>query len=306
MIACVGIFISLLYLTGMYYLGSAAKIDFKAWDVGTVTAGDFTVEYQIPSVVWKKFEDAHTDHTRSEGADFEDYLKKEFESIISQEPSVLYPNLVVPPSIKIANITFAFNNAKLIALLRTRGSIVAAGQFGKLPPVDVKINELKTHDLQALTKPVSAFITFETQDGYERACELKGTEKCNGEVIADKEFDGAPLFFVEAPEPTNIIWEHRQITYKDQMFRTIVVSVIIVFLLFLAFMAFYTLKQQTVANYKKYPPTTNCSGLYSDFSVPGGEGVTTPIVVSTNTIFEQTAEADKALIKKYGTGTGVY
>lgn len=44
-VACIGIFISLLYLTGMYYLGSVAKIDFKAWDVGTVTAGDFTVEY---------------------------------------------------------------------------------------------------------------------------------------------------------------------------------------------------------------------------------------------------------------------
>ena len=74
----------------MYYLGSVASIDFKAWDVGTVTASDFTVEYQIPKKVWKKFEDNHTDHTRAEGCDFEDYLKREFENIVSQEPSVLF------------------------------------------------------------------------------------------------------------------------------------------------------------------------------------------------------------------------
>jgi len=56
-----------------------------------VTASDFTVEYQIPKVVWKKFEDNHTDHTRAEGTDFEEYLRNEFERIVSAQPSVLYP-----------------------------------------------------------------------------------------------------------------------------------------------------------------------------------------------------------------------
>jgi len=51
------------------------------------------------------------------------------------------------------------------------------------------------------------------------------------------------------------------------MIRTSIVSAVIVFLLFLAFMAFYTLKQQTIANYKKYPPTIDCTGLYADFNV---------------------------------------
>ena len=210
------------------------------------------------------------------------------------------------PPAKIANITFAFANAKLIDLLRQRGALVAAGQFGKLPPVDIKINEMKTHDLQSLTKPVAAFITFETQDGFERACEFKGKTRWNGDVVSDREFDGCPLYFEEAPEPTNIIWEHRQNTAKKQLIKTAVVSVIIVFLLFLAFMAFYTLKQQTVANYKKYPPTTNCNSLYTDFSVAGTPGVITPIPVSTNIIFAKTAYSDKILIKNYGTGTGVY
>ena len=51
-VACIGILISLLYLTCCYYLSTVASIEFKQWDVGTVTASDFTVEYQIPKVVW--------------------------------------------------------------------------------------------------------------------------------------------------------------------------------------------------------------------------------------------------------------
>lgn len=45
LVSCVGILISLLYLTCCYYLSKVAAIEFKQWDVGTVTAGDFTVEY---------------------------------------------------------------------------------------------------------------------------------------------------------------------------------------------------------------------------------------------------------------------
>lgn len=113
LISCIGILISLLYLTCCYYLSTVASIEFKQWDVGTVTASDFTVEYQIPKVVWKKFEDQHEDKTKAEGTDFEEYLKVEFERIVSAQPSVLYPDQE-PTAIKIANITFAFKNAKLI------------------------------------------------------------------------------------------------------------------------------------------------------------------------------------------------
>jgi hypothetical protein len=245
-----------------------AAIEFKQWDVGTVTASDFTVEYQIPKVVWKKFEDQHTDKTRAEGTDFEEYLRGEFERIVSAQPSVLYPEQGTPP-VKIANITFAFKNAKLIRLLKKRGTAVADGQFRNLPKIDEEINQLKEKDLQALTKPVSAFITFETQDGFERACEFKGSFNCKGEVIADHEFDGAPLYFDDAPEPTNIIWEHRENSYSTQMHRTIIVTGIIVFLLLLAFFAFYYLKKITVENYRKYPPTTNCGDIYNIFKIKG-------------------------------------
>lgn len=220
---------------------------------------------------------------------------------MSAQPSVLFPDRE-PFDVKIANITFAFNNAKLLKLLRKRGSCVAAGMFKDLPKVDEQINKLKETELNSLTAPVSAFITFETQDGFERACEFKGTFDWKGNLSAEHEFDGAPLYFDDAPEPTNIIWEHRQITYKEQMFRTTVVSAIIVFLLLLAFLAFFYLKQTTVANYRKYPPTTNCQDIYNIFKVKGQlpEDTTIPaseqIYTADNENFRKIADSDKGLI----------
>eukprot|EP00117_Sycon_ciliatum_P041124 scpid37102/ scgid30137/ len=65
-------------------------------------------------------------------------------------------------------------------------------------------------------------------------------------------------------------------------------------------MAFYTLKQQTVANYNKYPPSTDCNDLYKIFKVNAGAKV------ATQDDFRDNANNDKKLILQYGTGTGVY
>lgn len=46
-IACLGIFMSCLFLSMIYYLSKTSNLDFKMWDVLTVTPSDFTVEYPI-------------------------------------------------------------------------------------------------------------------------------------------------------------------------------------------------------------------------------------------------------------------
>jgi hypothetical protein len=83
--SCIGIFICGIYLSIMYYLNKTALLDFKQWDVDTVTAGDFTIEYKVPLEVWERFEDNHEDKTRAEGTDFEQYLNEEFERIVSEQ-----------------------------------------------------------------------------------------------------------------------------------------------------------------------------------------------------------------------------
>lgn len=56
-VICLGIFISLLYLLSLHYQEKTAALDYKAWDVDTVTAADFTVETFITQAQWNSFLD---------------------------------------------------------------------------------------------------------------------------------------------------------------------------------------------------------------------------------------------------------
>lgn len=50
----------------VYYLYETSKYDYKMWDVDTVTAADFTVEYIITEQAWRNFlkkEEAKTDES---------------------------------------------------------------------------------------------------------------------------------------------------------------------------------------------------------------------------------------------------
>ena len=60
-------------------------------------------------------------------------MKSEFEKIVSAQEGVLSSE---EQDIKIANISFAFDNCELIAKLKTRGALVANGKFDKLPAID--------------------------------------------------------------------------------------------------------------------------------------------------------------------------
>ena len=52
---CLGIFISFIFLCSIYYLYETSKLEYKSWDVATVTAADFTVESNISEAMWNNF-----------------------------------------------------------------------------------------------------------------------------------------------------------------------------------------------------------------------------------------------------------
>ena len=47
MISCIGIFMCALFLVAIHYLRKSSKIKLLEFDIATITAGDFTVEYKI-------------------------------------------------------------------------------------------------------------------------------------------------------------------------------------------------------------------------------------------------------------------
>lgn len=80
--------------------------------------------------------------------------------MVENEKAVLSGDTNV--SLKIAHITLCFENVKLQTLLAKRGALITNGKVEKIPEVDTKIRALVELDKDKLSKPVSAFITFQT------------------------------------------------------------------------------------------------------------------------------------------------
>lgn len=65
--------------------------------------------------------------------------------------------------------TFAFDNAELIILLRQRGVFIKTEKWDKMREVEKKIDDLKNKNLEKFTRPVSVFMSFECEEGLQRA-----------------------------------------------------------------------------------------------------------------------------------------
>lgn len=97
--------------------------------------------------------------------DFKQYLSKELTKRLNQQPKVLKEDT----DLKIANINFAYNNAALLNLLQERGYLIIAGKYGALVDINKRIESFVYQNRDEIIRPVTAFISFETQEGYERA-----------------------------------------------------------------------------------------------------------------------------------------
>ena len=81
-----------------------------------------------------------------------------------------------------------------------------------------KISEyLKAKDgenLDNLQRPCTVFISFEAEEGYQRALlyneviDFRNKEDCTREMVVYNKFVGEDIQIEDAPEPTDIIWEN--------------------------------------------------------------------------------------------------
>jgi len=85
-------------------------------------------------------------------------LEKEICSRLNFLPKVIFES----EDIRIAHISFAFDNKEIIELLLKRGVIIVDGKFTKLKEINQKIDELIIKDKEKIERPVACFITFET------------------------------------------------------------------------------------------------------------------------------------------------
>ncbi len=173
-------------------------------------------------------------------------------------------------------ISFAFDNAQLINLLRTRGTHIKFERYDKVRELNDKIDDLTQNPemLKKLNRPVTAFITFENEEGINRAKNYKDTCEKDSSLAQYKDLFGQVLDFEDTAEPTDIIWENRRFTGFERFKRTVIVIGVVFFLLFLSFIIVFFCSAQASAPVLKYPQSTLiCDSLYKDFNDEQLEGL---------------------------------
>ena len=153
--------------------------------------------------------------------------------------------------IKIAQITFAYNNAKIINWLQTRGTYVKTEKWPKVDEINATIlKEIKGEGkdknlLNKLQTPCSVFATFESEEGYNRA------KKYN--ELPQLKFCGQELDLQEASEPTDIIWENRHFKPITRSFKRLIVYIVIVLMLAGSAAIIYRFTMISLGAKLKYP-----------------------------------------------------
>jgi hypothetical protein len=67
--------------------------------------------------------------------------------------------------VRVAAISFSYDNAELIKMLRERGELIQAAEWHKVKQCDKEIEDYMESNHQTLATPLSALITFQTEEG---------------------------------------------------------------------------------------------------------------------------------------------
>ena len=176
-VGCVAVFIYLFTVVYYDYIKSVQATSFVDWDVKTITAGDYTIEFDLDEETYDKWLSKYYDPSNpvSENAQFKLYVQNELEARITAMPDMGFDPDAKDEPIKIAQITFAYNNSKIINWLQTRGTYIKTEKWPKVDEINATIlKEIKGEGkdknlLNKLQTPCSVFATFETEEGYNRA-----------------------------------------------------------------------------------------------------------------------------------------
>ena len=162
---------------------------------------------------------------------------------------------------KVAITTFAFNNEKIIHLLKERGEIIKNEDWDQMQNIDTKINEIKNNHLEDLMTPCSVFMTFENEEGANRAMNF------NEAVDGDAQFadlgiwlDQFDLKVEAASEPSDIIWENRHFTDGERLKKKLIVILLMALLLLSSFCMIYIGAAFSLKLLRVYPDVT-CEDL---------------------------------------------
>lgn len=110
-------------------------------------------------------------------------------------------------------------------------------------------------EFREITRPTAAFITFEEEDA--KLLAMSNNKR-------DKKFYGKNLEFLDASEPTDIIWENRYLTRKAIFWREICAWIVIAILMSGSFVIVYYVSGLS-AKIARVFPTVDCDTLLANY-----------------------------------------
>jgi len=137
-----GIICCLMFSFLVYFLRKAAVLNYKLWDISTVTTADFTVQVTFSDKMWPKWKE-HIAANKNPKCSFKEYFREELLRQLNTVECALKGHDHDP--IDIATIFFAYPNNELINLLNKRGDTIfknSANSMKKCANIEEKIEKL--------------------------------------------------------------------------------------------------------------------------------------------------------------------
>ena len=103
----------------------------------------------------------------------------------------------------VADLQLAFDNAQLLRTLERRTAALKAAKFNKATELEAELTRLKDENLEKFMRPNTFYVTFKYEDTLVRAVEMGAFDFCEEKIALKR-----------AKEPTNIIWENRDVSKR--------------------------------------------------------------------------------------------
>ena len=142
--------------------------------------------------------------------------------------------------------------------MEQRANHLKAAKFEKAAEVEAQMTKLKTDKLEKFMRPNTFYVTFKYEDTLQKALAMKEFEFCKGKISLKR-----------AKEPTNIIWENRDITKNERKMRGAgVIAIMALILVGFFLFATWALQVKLVAKYYRAPPGVDCDKVIQNYMSP--------------------------------------
>jgi hypothetical protein len=181
----------------------------------------------------------------------------------SRSPTTLKDYFVKSKDIQIADIYFSFKNREVLRLLSERGKAILDGDHGMKTMIEEEMYDIIRKDYKIFTTPVCAFITFANEESYLKATDLNKV-RVGRKVYYKKYWQGHPLFFKPALEPSSIQWENQYVPQSEKVWK-LFVSLLIVFMILFASFVFLFYSQKEIYDYMNIYPYIDCDSILKTY-----------------------------------------